>query len=377
MKRPGTSEPRLLLIGNYPPDKQKSMFEYLKLFSKGLTEKNVCHDIIVPNRIVLPASRPAIGIWKWIAYIDKFVIFPSRLLVIQRRYFRIHICDHSNAMYAYFLPKQKITVTCHDVIAIQAARGMVPGWVVGFSGRVFQWLIFNGLNTCSKIYCVSELTQRDLKRLLGSSPASVCVAHNALNPNYRPVIDWLAALPASAVDQLKNRQFFLHVGSDLPRKNRTAVVQIFALLVKHHRYADAALVFVGPLPNVVLIAEIKALGIADKVVFFQDISQTSLNSFYSGALALIFPSIQEGFGWPVLEAQACGCPVFASDIAPMPEVGGDAACYFPLASFHTAAAIILAADLPAMRVAGLENAKRFKLETMTAQLLDEPLVGRV
>ena len=85
--------------------------------------------------------------------------------------------------------------------------------------------------------------------------------------------------------------------------------------------------FVGPelVPEMAELA--RKHGVADRVKALQKVSHEELRALYASATALLFPSLQEGFGWPVIEAQACGCPVFTSDLAPMNEIGGEGAVY--------------------------------------------------
>merc|ERR1711912_68703 len=87
---------------------------------------------------------------------------------------------------------------------------------------------------------------------------------------------------------------------------------------------------------------------------------------YSSATALLFPSLQEGFGWPIIEAQACGCPVFTSNRPPMTEVGGEAALYINPNNPETAAKKI-ASILPRLadfKEKSILNAQRFTTEKM-------------
>jgi glycosyltransferase involved in cell wall biosynthesis len=85
-------------------------------------------------------------------------------------------------------------------------------------------------------------------------------------------------------------------------------------------------------------------------------------ALYAGAVALLFPSLYEGFGWPIAEAQSCGCPVIASNRAPMTEVAGPAALYIDPRDEAGAAETITARlkGLESLRAAGFENAKRFQ-----------------
>ena len=86
---------------------------------------------------------------------------------------------------------------------------------------------------------------------------------------------------------------------------------------------------------------------------------------------MLFPSVQEGFGWPLIEAQACGCPVFTSDLTPMNEIGGPGACYVdPHDPEAMANAIERAAGrFEEMRDLGLENASNYSAEKMVMSYL--------
>jgi glycosyltransferase involved in cell wall biosynthesis len=126
-------------------------------------------------------------------------------------------------------------------------------------------------------------------------------------------------------------------------------------------YTDAALLVVGPPLNEEQRQMLQESGVGSRVHQVGFLDDADLAAAYRGALALIFPSLQEGFGWPVAEAQMCACPVFASNLAPMPEVGGTAARYFDPARPAQAAELIAHAPLDAMRAEGQLNAQRYTL----------------
>src|SRR5205814_10035727 len=123
--------------------------------------------------------------------------------------------------------------------------------------------------------------------------------------------------------QLKlDRPFVLHVGSHLRRKNRAGVVRIFARTKDHW---NAQLIFAGDRLSNDLWTQARVLGITDRIVEIVSAGSELLEALYNRAHALLFPSRFEGFGWPIAEAQACGCPVLTSKAAPMSEVAGEAA----------------------------------------------------
>lgn len=151
------------------------------------------------------------------------------------------------------------------------------------------------------------------------------------------------------------------------------------------RRPELRLVLVGHLEAPARAALAADPAAAAATVQLSGVKADALQALYSAAAALLFPSWWEGFGWPVLEALACGCPVITTDRAPMSEVGGDAAIYLPPcpneparrdAWILQAAAVVegvLARD-PAeqkhWRARGLAQAKRFNRDNWLNQLDD-------
>ncbi len=113
--------------------------------------------------------------------------------------------------------------------------------------------------------------------------------------------------------------------------------------------------------------KINVLGITSHVIEISDLTNEEIRAFYSTTEALIFPSIQEGFGWPIAEAQACGCKVITTKRAPMTEVGGDIAIYIE-PEIPEKAAEIIHQQLHSQRdwaAKSIENANRFSIKAMT------------
>ena len=366
---------KILLVGNYGPDNQASMRAFLRALERELPNLGCELRVITPPRRTLrvpPASR----LWKWLGYIDKFILFIPSLAGHARWADVVHICDHSNSMYVRWVKSKPTIITCHDVIAVQAARGMVEGWIVGWSGRIFQTLIAAGLAKADLIACVSHTTQRALIDLQFVDERRVTTVLNGLNDNFSLVRSEEAQQLIRRFGMDDHDKYLIHVGLDLPRKNRKAVVETFIALQR--RAAEngvPALVYhlllVGPPLDPNLTALAFQHGLADRIRTLQDVSHEELRALYGRATALLFPSLQEGFGWPLIEAQACGCPVFTSDLAPMNEIGGPGACYLdPHDPEAMAAAIEQAAGrLEEMRALGLENAQRFSAAQMMANYL--------
>ena len=186
----------------------------------------------------------------------------------------------------------------------------------------------------------------------------------------------LAAVPGLGV----GAPFVLNVGSSLPRKNRAGVVRIFARLRDH--WPEGRLVFAGePLTDDVrrLAA---ALGVSDRVVEAVKPPGRVLEALYNGAAALLFPSRFEGFGWPAIEAQACGCPVLCSDAGSLGEVVGDSGFVRPADDEEAFAGELRRLLAPEAAgggwvESGLRNVARFRTDAMIDRYvgLQDELLG--
>lgn len=366
---------KVLLVANYAPDAQNSMLAFRDVLVRELPRLGCEVRVLAPSRIVL--RGPAHSRWgKWLGYVDKFILFLPKLARELRWADVVHICDHSNAMYVPRVLGKPNLVTCHDVIAIQASLGMVPGWNVGRSGRLFQKLIAQGLARADLIACVSHLTQRDLLKLGLAEQARVTTVLNGLNADFSPVPEAQARQSIARFGLAVQDRYLIHVGMDLPRKNRMAVLQAFIALQRRASAAGTTalaqkLVFVGPELDAPMAALAREQGVARQVLAVQQVSHDELRALYASATALVFPSLQEGFGWPVIEAQACGCPVFTSDLAPMNEIGGEGAVFVdPNDGEQIAAALDQAAPrLAEMRRLGLENATHYSSRQMASNYI--------
>ncbi|MDL9997725.1 glycosyltransferase family 1 protein [Variovorax sp. J22P240] len=332
-------------------------------------------------RVVTPPRRlqrvaPNSRLWKWLGYIDKYVLFIPSLVMQARWADVVHICDHSNGMYVKWVKSKPTVITCHDVIAVQAAKGMVAGWNVAWTGRLFQRLIASGLAKADLIACVSNATQRALLGLQLANNQRVTTVLNGLNDNFSLLRPGEAQQLIGRLGLAASDRYLIHVGMDLPRKNRKAVVETFIALQRRAAESGAdpvvdRLVLVGPQLSPELARLASQHGVADRITALRDLSHQELRALYGRAAALLFPSLQEGFGWPLIEAQACGCPVFTSDLTPMNEIGGLGACYVdPHDPEAMARAIEQAAGrFDEMRALGLLNASHYSAKKMVTNYL--------
>ena len=176
----------------------------------------------------------------------------------------------------------------------------------------YKWIIRRGIKIATHIIAVSESTRRDIADI-GISPERVTVIYEA--PTVSPR-EYGQDLPA----QIRTRGFLLYVGENRPHKNISRMIDAYALLSQRLGSNTPEFVFAGA-----------KFGIYDRqrhergLVFLGPVSEAVLVALYRQALALVYPSLYEGFGLPLVEAMALGTPVITSNCSSMPEVTGNAA----------------------------------------------------
>ncbi|NCN24676.1 hypothetical protein CO101_03400 [Candidatus Berkelbacteria bacterium CG_4_9_14_3_um_filter_39_23] len=209
----------------------------------------------------------------------------------------------------------KIIATIHDLIAIK-----FPHDIPFFSRQFFsRWMPFS-YRKADHIICTSEHTKQDLIAIAKIPSSKISVIPLAANDYFKPARHKI--LPPQKFN-IKH-PYFLHVGTLNPRKNLIFLVEVFAEVIK--RFPNYQLVLIGKKGWYfeTLFAKITQLGITQKVIFLDYISEEEKLILYQNAFGFLFPSIYEGFGLPPLEAMKCGVPVVASNVSSIPEVVGDA-----------------------------------------------------
>jgi len=323
----------VLLVGNYVPDQQQSMQRYAELIREGLAARGHASAILRPTPRLGRLRRGNTGLAKWMGYVDKFILFPAALRrAAQTRPGRVvHICDHSNVMYAAHLNGVPHVVTCHDLLAIRSAMGHFPQNPTGWTGRRLQAWILSGLRRAGNVVCVSEETRRQLLALPGFLGKLVVTVPNGLNYPYAPLTETESRRRFQARPELApfvDRSFVFFVGGTQWYKNRQGLLRTFLNYAETHP-SGASLLFAGKsftaadkeiicAASPVVQARIHHVGSPDN---------EGLHGLYARAECLLFPSLEEGFGWPIIEAMSAGCRVLTSNRPPMNEIGGAAAVY--------------------------------------------------
>jgi len=277
----------------------------------------------------LMAGRPYA---KWAGYIDQYLIFPRhvrRAIEVEPPDTLFVFADQALGPWMPLVKDRPHVVHVHDLLNLRSALGDGPGHVTSLSGRIYQRYIRRGFRHARHYISVSKKTREDLHRFGAVDAATSEVVYNGLNYPYRPMKE------ADALDQLKSAGLappaggmLLHVGGGQWYKNKAGLISLYSRYV-----ADTPeplpLWCIGPAPSAGIARLIREVPPAGRVTFFENVDNLTLQAAYSYARAFIFPSFAEGFGWPLIEAQACGCPVITTDEAPMNEVAGSAARYIP------------------------------------------------
>ncbi len=363
----------VLLIGNYPADQQQSMQRFGTMMLQGLVAAGIEAELIQPRSFFGKINFAGAFVSKWLAYIDKFVLFPRELRRrLSQRVAIVHICDHSNAVYTKEVGTTPVLVTCHDLLAVRGALGEETDCPATSTGKILQRWILEGLGKATAIACVSRATLRDAERLVvrNDGQPQLHLIPNGLNYPYRKQPPEVVRQRLNGVLDL-DRPFVLHVGSNLRRKNREGVLRSFALTKNDW---NGRLVLAGDPLNNELHSLGEKLGILDRLVEIINPDSMILEALYSSAVVLLYPSHFEGFGWPIIEAQACGCPVICSNREPMVEVGGDAALVRDIDDERGFAGEIVRLLDPAERERwsekSLRNAEKFSAEKMIARYIE-------
>ncbi len=362
---------KLLLIGNYAPDAQQSMLRFENVLAHALARRGYDCEVVRPRPVFLRAGRSG-GLAKWLGYVDKYLLAPREIARRARGCDIVHVLDHSNAVYVPRQPTEaRWVATCHDLLAVRGALGEDTDCPASALGRRLQSAILAGLQRASAVACDSTSTLADFNRLAPNA-AGQNRRVILLGPNhpYRPIEApearrRLAKLGGAAPWA---QPFLLHVGSNLSRKNKAGVLRVFERVSSRW---SGNLIFCGADLTPEIKAAAAAAGLAERVFAVPAISNDELEAAYSSAHALVFPSKCEGFGWPVLEAQACGCPVICSDRTSLPEVAGKGGLVFALDDEAGMAEAVLRLNDVGFRTGvvarGLANVAQLNAERMIDQ----------
>lgn len=301
----------------------------------------------VPRRSVLAGYKP----WRMAVWIGQLAGVGFNRLVPDADLF--HATEH-------LLPPLR------DVPTVLTVHDMIFRLFPEHQKRLNYWY----LNATMPLFCqragaiitVSESSRRDILAHYAVDPAKVTVVYEAPAPEFMPA-------PPSAVEVARRRyglpeRFMIHVGTIEPRKNLARLVE--ALQQLRDEGLSIPLLVVGAKGWLYddFFRRLEALEVRDAVRFPGYVPAVDLPILYSAATVAVMPSVYEGFGLPILEAMACGTPMVSSHSSSLPELGGEAVCYFDPYEVEEMASTIRAVwtdgeQRAEMREQGLAQAAKF------------------
>jgi len=264
-----------------------------------------------------------------------------------------------------FAARNPIVITIHDIIPLRLPQYFSLRYRI-----LYRISLSLALRSASLVICLSNATLTDLKSAFRVDTSRFQTVPAGIAESFHPCMhDEIE--PVRSAHGL-SEPYLLYVGSNKPHKNLPALVDAYARLRK-----APLLVLAGEEDSRYRMARqrVDKLGLTDRVRFLGAVPEKNLPSLYSGALAFVFPSKYEGFGFPPLEAMACGVPVVCSDIASLRETVGDAALLFDSEDSEACAGaierILTDADLRSdLRGRGLRRAAELPWHRAARQTLE-------
>jgi glycosyltransferase involved in cell wall biosynthesis len=216
-------------------------------------------------------------------------------------------------------------LTLHDTFNFQQHKtSNNPPPISWGEWAYFLWAVPDSLRRARRVICVSQTTADEIVRLVPPVRGKLRVVPHGVAPVFRRLEDRAAVAARCARLVGSSEPYLLGIGGVSPNKNHERMLRAFAAafpagskqrLAVVNRFGDVSR----------LKAQARELGVADRYVSLGSPNDEDLVRLLNGATGLAFCSIVEGFGIPILEAMACGCPVITSTVSCMPEVSGDAA----------------------------------------------------
>ncbi len=339
---------------------------YAQQLGQALESRGLRVDRVHPSEL-LPASWQRPPLDKLDSYAGRFLLYPWIARRLRADLF--HVVDHGQAFLVPSLDPIRTVVTCHDVILLVLASGRLGRTPVpAVATRILRYSL-RCMTKAAAVISPSEQTRRDLAKLAGFDPARVTVIPSGLDPGLRPMTE--ARGLTRARWGLGDGPLVLHVGYTGFYKNVEGVLRVVARLRRGG--VAVTLVRAGERLRPRQRALAACLGIESAVRDLGPLSSGDLAALYTSADLLLFPSLYEGFGWPPLEAMACGLPVVSSRAGALPEVIGDAALTAEpedIEGLSDQAAAVLSdgALAGALRARGLARAKLFTWEQSAARV---------
>ncbi len=304
----------------------QSMPRYATMLAEGMKQRGHNVQIWMPKarfyRLQLKGTFK-----KWLGYIDQYMIFPLEVKLKLKHCGTDTLFVFADQALGPWVPlvcSRFHVVHCHDFLALNSALGNIPENPTSFTGKMYQNFIRKGFSKGKNFISISQKTQDDLHLLHQGDIKTSIVCYNGLNRPFEVLdSDLSRTILGDEVNIILTDGYVLHVGGNQFYKNRKGVIEIYTAW-RSTTTSTLPLLLVGSAPSDELLRVYQKSVFKKDIHFIKGLSDAFINTAYSGASCLLFPSLEEGFGWPIAEAMACGCSVITTDIEPMTEVTGKA-----------------------------------------------------
>jgi glycosyltransferase involved in cell wall biosynthesis len=330
----------VLLIGDYEEERWPSMdLVYEMLLEQLSRDSRLRMSGLRPpmRRRFSGETRFAGAFYNADRLLSRFLDYPRHVSGVESDLY--HITDHSYSQLAHRLPAERTVITCHDFDTFRSLFGEEerPLWF-----RLMTRRILTGLQRAAAITCDSEATRQELLSHGIVQPARTRVIRLGVDSIFSSDADPEADGEAERL--LGPGLHILHVGSTAPRKRLDVLIDALAGM------PEVTLIRVGGPLTDLQQRQATLHGVAGRIRTLPFVDRRLLAAVYRRAAVAVLPSEREGFGFPVVEALACGTPVVASDLPVLREVGGEHARYVPVGDADGLAAATLELAVRAQRV---------------------------
>lgn len=234
-------------------------------------------------------------------------------------------CTSNTAPLSHTVP---VILTLHDIIYLNK-QNVFKGSLYQKLGNIYRrFIVPRIVDSCRSIITVSDFQRQRLCSFFSFDDMKVQTIYNAYDTERYFVINNQAAVDFCRKKYSIPEDFIFYLGNTDPRKNLSNVIKAFSYLISECGFETPLVI--GGITRSYLISVLKKLGalnLVTRIYLTGYIADEDLPILYSMAKVFLFPSLEEGFGIPIIEAMACGTPVITSNCSAMPEIGGNAALF--------------------------------------------------
>ncbi len=264
----------------------------------------------------------------------------------------------------------KSVVTIHDLIFKR-----YPDTYAAFDRKMYDLKFRYSCKNADRIIAISESTKRDIIKYYGISESKIDVVYQSCNPLFykkSPIEKPAIVLKKYNIPE----QYLLSVGSVIKRKNLEIIIEAYHKLGDNFKI-PLVIVGRGKQYKAHIQEKIKSYGLEDKMIWVDFLDDNlHLQVVYQNALAMIYPSIYEGFGLPIVESLLSNTPVIAANTSSLPEAGGNDTLYFdPLDSNALVEQILKIVNDMDLRERMIENGYQYALHKFTAKKITDEIMA--